>query len=158
MLAALVAAFVGRWVFDQPSVLVAILIATAATAVSLALVEFLDRDSSTRTGPALSPPKPPAAWWPPEAPSAPPPATLDGRVHAAMIDVTQRSRGTAERLYQCPTCGGFDIARGHGGAHRCNECGSSWNWQTPAPWPRVAIDVKARSGGVAMNRRAEKGR
>ena len=146
VLAALVAAFVGRWVFDQPSVVVTILIAAAATAVSFALVELLNRDSSTRTSPALLPPKRAGAWWPPEAPSAPQPATLDGRVQVAMIDVTQRSLGTVDRLYQCPACGGFDIARGHGTTHRCNECGSSWNWQTPAPWPRVAIDVKARSG------------
>ena len=141
VLAALVAAVFGRWVFGYPSVPVTILIAAVAAAASIALVELLDHERVVGTI-STAPPPP---WWD-QPPSAPEPAVPVQRHDGAMVDVRQWSRVAAERQYQCPTCGGFDIARGDHALHRCNNCGSSWSWLPPSPWPRVTIDVKARSG------------
>ena len=149
VLAALAAAFLGRLVFGYPPAPIVILIAAVAAAASIALVELLDHElpaQTTTTAPRTpSPPKAPKPWWdqPPPAPEPAPQERGDG---VTVIDVRQWSRATIERQYQCPTCGGFDMARGDRGVHRCNDCESSWSWQPPSPWPRVTIDVKARSG------------
>ena len=145
VLAALAGAFIGRWMFGLRSTSVAILVAAAASMVSIALVELLDRDGAARS-PSMAPaPSVPLNWWD-QPPSTSQHAPQQRREGAATVNLASPKRGPAERWYQCPTCGGFDIARSQGPAHRCNECGSSWNWQPPSPWPRVTIDVKARSG------------
>ena len=144
VLAALAGAFIGRWVFGLRSISMAIIIAALATAVSIALVELFDRDSAEPPTTTPAAPSVPVNWWD-QPPTAPQPVGPQRRDDAATVNLASPSRDRAERWYQCPTCGGFDIARSQGPAHRCNDCGASWNWQAPSPWPRVAIDVKARS-------------
>ena len=149
VLAALAAAFLGRLVFGYPPVPIVLLIAAVAAAASIVLVDLLDHDVAARPTSKTAPQTPepqraPEAWWD-QPPSAPEPAPQD-RGNGVSIDIGQWSRATIERHYQCPTCGGFDIARGDHAVHRCNDCASSWSWQPPSPWPRVTIDVRARSG------------
>ncbi len=148
VLAALAGAFIGRWIFGLRSTSVAILVAAVASMVSIALVELLDRGSPAPSTSTASAPSVPLNWWdqPPSAAQlAPQPVSRQRGDDSATVNLASPQRGS-ERWYQCPTCGGFDIYRSQGPAHRCNECGSSWNWQAPSPWPRVTIDVKARSG------------
>jgi hypothetical protein len=168
IVAALVAALVGRWLFGGPSVPAALFIGACAAAITIIVVELLDRAPSDGAAPAtVAPPSAPAAepqWWESSDPTATatlattattapvivpaavtPPATRTGPVD---VERWRAAAGTA-RLFQCPRCGGFAVVRTGGDECGCQECAARWTWRKGTPWPRVVIDVRTRARRAA---------
>ena len=148
-LSAVAAALVGRWAFGQPSVIVAILIGLAAAIATMIVVELLDGPPSRRE--TLLPPPTSTPPAPPTNTASRQTASPGDRVPAPTHDMVPStpvpgSSTTSERYYQCPTCGGFDVVRTGEASRACGDCHATWVWRAPAPWPRVTIDVRARSG------------
>jgi hypothetical protein len=157
IVAALLAALVGHWIFGEPSIPAALLIGALAAAVTIIAVELLDRPPArTTTAPPPIPPPPPPVptqdWWQDET-TAPAPAPAPSSVAApappargTFLDVERwRADASPARRFQCPRCGGFAVVRTTGDECGCQECAARWTWQTGTPWPQVSIDVHARA-------------